>query len=113
MVRTSLMCMVAAISCVLVAAPAAAERPVKSGALDVCQIDGGEVEVIDGIEACCADSTTEFDDGHIDFGTEYCVACIEGTDDCTLYEQTRRMPSMQQVKKSLSLKTKKATITGN
>jgi len=116
MKRLPLMCVLAVLSCTAFAALAAAAngRPVMSGAMDICKaVDGGTTSVTDGIEACCAQEVTEYDNGHIEFGDQYCVACLQGTDNCTLYENMSRVPPMQQVKKALSVKPKQATITGN
>ena len=88
------------------AGDAAAER-VMSGALDICQaVDQGTTVVKDGWEACCAQEVTEYDDGHIDFGEKYCVACQQGTDNCYRFESASRPPSSEAIKKALSMPQK-------
>jgi hypothetical protein len=90
------------------AVSAEAERPVKHGAMDICQaIDDGSTVVEDGIEACCAQEVTP--DGP---GEKYCVACVEGTDDCTFYDNERQV-DMKQVNKVLMQMQKQAPLTGN
>ena len=109
----------AVLLCIAVAAPSADARfkrakPVMSGAMDICQgVDNGESSVSNGVEVCCAQEVTEFDDGHIDFGQNYCVACTEGTDDCVMWENTKNAPPMRDVKKALSVTPKQGTVTGN
>ena len=79
----------------VVATPATAKdtKPVLSGAMDICKIvDGGEVTVEDGQEKCCAQEVTEYDNGHIDYGAEYCVTCAQGTDVCYISDGTTRNP---------------------
>jgi hypothetical protein len=112
--RLPLTCVLAVLSCAAVAMPAGsatAER-VMSGALDICQaIDQGTTVVKDGWEACCAQEVTEYDDGHMDFGDKYCVACEQGTDNCYLFESAARPPSSQDIKKALSMPQKAPTST--
>ena len=114
--RLSLMCVLAVIFCAAFAAPAGAAdtRPVMSGAMDICQaVDNGESSVSNGVEVCCAQEVTEFDDGHTDFGQNYCVACTQGTDDCVMWENTKNAPPMRDVKKALAVTPKQGTVTGN
>jgi hypothetical protein len=95
------------------AGDATAER-VMSGALDMCQaIDNGTTVVRGGVEACCAQEVTEFDNGHIEFGDRYCVACVQGTDNCEYYPNAWRTPPLQEVRKTLTTRTKQAPLTGN
>ena len=111
--RLSLVCVIGALSCVTFAGPALAE-PVMSGALDICQtIDEGVTVVRDGVEACCAQQVNETDDGHIEFGDRYCVACVQGTDNCEYYPNAWRTPPIREVKKTLTTRTKQAPLTGN
>jgi hypothetical protein len=96
-----------------VAGAAAHAESVKHGALEICQvIDGGEVSVQNGVEACCAQVVTEYDSGHIDYGEKYCVACIEGTDNCTYYPDAWRRSPKENLG-SLTKAQKQAPITGN
>ena len=91
-------------------------EPVMHGAMDICQaVDDGTTTVSNGVEVCCAQEVTEFDDGHIDFGEKYCVACFAGTDNC-VYEEVARNTQQQTVRnitKALAAKTKKAPVTSN
>lgn len=55
MYRTSLLRVLSAVLCLGVTAPLASAKPVKSGAMQICQlVDGGTVSIVDGTEVCCA-----------------------------------------------------------
>lgn len=84
-------------------------RPVLDGAMQICQIiDGGETITIDGVETCCATEIIEFDDGLELYGRQYCVSCVEGTDNCVEYDQSRQVladpRSIPQVTQSISIR---------
>jgi len=84
-------------------ATAHAERRVMSGALDICQsVDNGTTIIENGVEACCAQEVTEFDDGHIEFGANYCVACTVGTDDCIWSDRPARSTPQHNLKNALT-----------
>jgi hypothetical protein len=99
-----------------IAGAGAQAEPVMHGAMDICQaVDEGTTTVSNGVEVCCAQEVTEYDDGHIDFGEKYCVACVAGTDNC-VYEEVARNTQQQTIRnmtKSLAAKTKKAPVTAN
>jgi len=113
--RLSLMCVLAALSCAAFAAPALA-KPVKSGAMDICQIiDEGTTSQSGGVEVCCAtEKRGEYDDGMVIYGNQYCVACETGTDNCELVEAGRnRQETIRTLKKSLANTPQQGTVTGN
>jgi hypothetical protein len=108
--RLSSMCVLAGLSCMAFTALAHA-KPVKSGALDICQIiDEGTTTQSNGVETCCAtEKRGEYDDGMVIYGTQYCVACVAGTDECEMVEVGRsRQETIRALQKSLE-----GTITGN
>jgi hypothetical protein len=115
--RIALLGLVTAVSCSLMVTPPASaknDRPVLSGAMDICKIvDGGEVTVENGEEKCCAQEVTEYDDGHIDFGADYCVTCAQGTDVCYISDGATRHLTQTEIKKLLKHKPKQAPVTGN
>jgi hypothetical protein len=115
MTRNALLSIAVAMTAMTAAAISAeAARSVKHGAMDICQaVDGGVTTVGNGVEACCAQEVTEYDNGYIDFGEKYCVACIQGTDDCTYYEDAWRRSPKEQVNKVLMQMQKQAPVTGN
>jgi len=113
--RYSLMCALAALSCAAFAAPAAA-KPVKSGAMDICQaIDEGTTTQSGNVEICCAtEKRGEYDDGMVIYGNRYCVACMSGTDDCEMVEVGRsQTEAIRTLKKSLAKTPQQGTVTGN
>jgi hypothetical protein len=86
------------------------------GAMDICQtVDNGAITESNGMESCCAQEVTEYDNGLIDFGEKYCVVCIAGTDICDRQEVARntQQQTLRNMTKSLAGKTKAAPITGN
>ena len=105
-----------AVLCGLTFVGAAQAEPVMHGAMDICQaVDNGTTTMQNGLEVCCAQEVTEFDNGHIDFGKKYCVACVAGTDSC-VWEEVARTTQQQTVRnmtKALAAKTKTAPVTGN
>ncbi len=113
--RYYLMCMLAALSCAAFAATATA-KPVKSGALDICQIiDEGTTTQSNGVETCCAtEKRGEYDDGMVIYGAQYCVACLAGTDECEMVEVGRnQQETIRALQKSLATTPKQGTVTGN
>lgn len=118
MKRIALLGFAAAVSSSLMLVPLASaknNRPVLSGAMDICKIvDGGTVTVENGQETCCAQEVTEYDDGHVDFGANYCVTCAEGTDVCYITDGTTRNYTATNIKKLLkTTKQRQAPVTGN
>ncbi|NJM92811.1 MAG: hypothetical protein HC861_09480 [Rhodospirillaceae bacterium] len=67
----------------------------------------------DGIEACCAQEVTEYDDGHLEYGDKYCVACVQGTDNCTYYDSAIRISPIRDVKKVLATTPKQGNAIKN
>jgi hypothetical protein len=113
--RLSLMCVIGVLSCAAFAAPALA-KPVKSGALDICQaIDEGTTTQAGNMTFCCAtEKRGEYDDGMVIYGERYCVACVTGTDDCEWVEVTRSQPeTIRNLKEALSTPPKQGTVTRN
>lgn len=113
--RFPLMCMLAALSCTALAAPALAV-PVKSGAMDICQaIDEGTTSQSGDVTVCCAtEKRGEYDDGMVIYGAQYCVACVTGTDSCEWIEVGRSQPqAIRDVKKALAVTPKQGIVTGN
>ena len=114
--RYFLMCsMLAALCSSAFAAPAAA-KPVKSGAMDICQaIDEGTTSQSGNVTICCAtEKRGEYDDGMVIYGSQYCVACMTGTDDCEMVEVGRsQQDAIRTLKKSLATTPQQGTITGN
>ncbi len=99
-----------------IAGAGAKAEPVMHGAMDICQaVDDGTTTVSNGMEVCCAQEVTEYDNGHIDFGEKYCVACVTGTDNCVREEVARntQQQTVRNMTKSLAAKTKKAPVTSN
>jgi hypothetical protein len=54
------------------AAPHAFAKPVSSGALGVCAVDGGHIWFTQTKKWCC----TTYPSGHPDQGKRYCVTCV-------------------------------------
>lgn len=81
MYRTVLIRVFAAVLCLGVTAQPLLAKPVKHGAIDICQVDGGEVTVVDETEVCCAK------DSH---GKFRCVECDPpGSDNCEEWEASK------------------------
>ena len=115
--RTALFGIVTLVSgSLMIVAPAIAKdtKPVLSGAMDICKmIDGGTVTVENGQEKCCAQEVTEYDDGHIEYGAEYCVTCAQGPDVCSISDGATRNLTQSEIKKLLKHKPKQAPVTAN
>ena len=83
-------------------APAKAERVLR-GAFDICQsVDHGRTKDDRDMEACCAQETTEYDDGTTTKGVRYCVVCEKGTENCNRTEASKNTSPMDALKNATS-----------
>lgn len=105
---------VAALSGMTLAAPGADAKPrsVLHGAMDICQLNG-DFWVENGVEQCCTDNVTEYDDGTVTEGAAYCVVCVEGTETCYMEDGTKRALTPAKIKEFMKLTPKQGTVTGN
>jgi hypothetical protein len=112
--RIALFGFVAALSGMTLAVPGAdaKSRSVLHGAMDICKING-DSWVDGGVETCCVEDDTEFDNG-VDIDSEpYCVVCVEGTETCYMEDGTARTLTPAKIKEMMKLTPKQGTVTGN
>lgn len=114
MTRIALFGFAAALSSMTLAVPGAEAKPksVLHGAMDICQFDG-DFWVEGGVEHCCTDNRTEYDDGTVTQGPSYCVVCVEGTETCYMEDGTKRALTPAKIKEFMKLTPKQGTVPGN